>query len=400
MSKLISGLFSFDGPLYKDVNGIYCNSYITDEMLERYLNVVDELTIIIRVFNIKKTYQEENLQPLKTSKIKIIETPNFNSPKGMIIDSIKWKKRISEVVAQSDLIFCRMPSIISDIVASQANKQGKNYLVEVGGCAWDSYWNHSILGKIVAPKMYLSEKKSVANASHASYVTKQWLQKRYPNFGEQIVASNVNIPKTDSEILESKLVSYSNKTRKSHYTIGTIANVDVRYKGQEYIIKSIASLIKSGFNIDYELVGGGDQFYLKKIAVQYGISDHVHFKGRLLHNEVLSWLDTIDIYSQPSKQEGLPRSVIEAMNRACICIGSTTAGIPELLTEELIFDNGAVSQISEIIRMIMESDFEYKKSIATRNFYESDFYNKENLKKIRDLFFSKYRDSVLSTSTT
>ncbi len=57
-------------------------------------------------------------------------------------------------------------------------------------------------------------------------------------------------------------------------------------------------------------------------------------------------------YIQPSKQEGLPRALIEAMNKACPALGARTAGIPELLSEECIFKPGSVSQIVEIIKLI------------------------------------------------
>ena len=55
-------------------------------------------------------------------------------------------------------------------------------------------------------------------------------------------------------------------------------------------------------------------------------------------------LDECDIYLQPSLQEGLPRSVIEAMSRGCACIGAATAGIPELLESEYVVKRKSVQE--------------------------------------------------------
>ena len=61
---MMIGLFCFDGPLYKDKNGIYCNVTLTNEMFARYFIVVDELYIVVRTFSKNKTYKDMNMKPL------------------------------------------------------------------------------------------------------------------------------------------------------------------------------------------------------------------------------------------------------------------------------------------------------------------------------------------------
>ena len=75
------GLFAFDGPLYKDKNSVYCNTTITNEMLERYFCVVDKLYLLIRTFTINQSHDEVHLTKLELGdRIKVIEVPNLNSP--------------------------------------------------------------------------------------------------------------------------------------------------------------------------------------------------------------------------------------------------------------------------------------------------------------------------------
>ena len=62
------------------------------------------------------------------------------------------------------------------------------------------------------------------------------------------------------------------------------------------------------------------------------LRDRVRFRGQLTTPvDVRAELDRADLFVLPSRQEGLPRAMIEAMARALPCIGSSVGGIPELL---------------------------------------------------------------------
>ena len=107
------GIFTFDAPLYCDVNGIYCSDTITNEMLMRYFVVVDKLFLLIRTDHIKKSYKECNLRKLELGeKIEVVELPNPNTPINYIY-SRSYSKIIKKFVRSADLIFLRIPSIFS-----------------------------------------------------------------------------------------------------------------------------------------------------------------------------------------------------------------------------------------------------------------------------------------------
>ncbi|WP_194191049.1 glycosyltransferase [Clostridium chrysemydis] len=382
------GLFSFDGPMYRDINGVYCNTTITSEMFSRYFRVVDKLVVVIRTYHLDKTYEEAALKKVDLEGLEFVEIGNLNSLKGFFFEKKKYKKIILEQVGQADLIFARMPSTVSDITIKAARKTNKKYMVEVGGCAWDAFWNHSFLGKIIAPYMFLNEKKGVRNASFASYVTERWLQRRYPCDCQSIAASNVYLNLLRDSVLDKRLEKIRTKDKKDVFIIGTTAAVNVKYKGQEYVIKAIYELNKKGYNFEYELVGGGDTTYLKEIVDKLDLNDKVRFKGLLLHEDVFDWLDSIDIYAQPSKQEGLPRALIEALSRACPAIGSTTAGIPELLQEEVIFNNGNVKDICNILERLASANMmEY----AKKNFKKAHEFELSHLDEKRNTLYDSYK---------
>jgi len=154
----------------------------------------------------------------------------------------------------------------------------------------------------------------------------------------------------------------------------------------------MAELKKKGIYLCYELVGAGNPTFLRKVAEKYGVMEQVHFLGLKLHDEIWEWLDTIDIYAQPSKQEGLPRAVIEAMNRGCMTIGSDVAGIPELLEPDTVFMRDNVGQICEVIeRLIKEKDHEGR---IRRNFIKSRDFEVGLLNERRNKLFCNYKKTI------
>lgn len=392
----ITGLFTFDGPLYKDKNGVYCNVTLTDEMFSRYFYVVDRLIIMVRTYHSDKTYQELNMKPLTIKHIKVIEVGNFNSVKGFLVNEPSFEKRLPKLLNKVDLIFARMPSNTSNAVLKVAQKMGKPYLVEVGGCAWDSFWNHGVMGKAIAPLMFYREKKYIADADFATYVTEKFLQGRYPNHHVTKNCSNVYLQPVDEKVLDERFERIE-QLDLNHIIFGQALNsIDVWYKGSHLFVKAMGTLKQKGIIVEFQLAGSGTGDFIRKEAVKYDVADQVKFLGTLKKEEVFDWLKTIDIYVQPSKQEGLPRSVIEAMSTGCAAIGSNIAGIPELLDKKCLFNPDKNEEIVSAAERLMDKD-ELKRQ-AKRNFEKAKKYNLKDIEERRQKIFKEYRDYVQSHS--
>lgn len=385
---MVTGLFCHYLPIYKDINGNYCSTTMTDDFFNRYFCVVDKLYVATRVYPINKTYKEAHQELINTDKVEIIEFPNLSTPRGILTLLPAAKKRVLKYAQKADLIFIR-GGIIALLGVDAAKKLKKPYLVECAGCAWDEYWNYSFTGKLMAPYMEYRAKKDTRDASHVIYVTEKWLQNRYPTKGVSTYASNVMLTRIDEEALEkrkNRIQKYDGK----HIRIGTTGGVGNKAKGQQFVIEAISKLADQ-YNITYELVGGGDRSFLERIAQKYNISDHVVFKGQLTHDEVLKWIDSLDFYIQPSMQEGLPRSLIEAMSRACPAMGSTTGGIPELLDGRYIFRRGSVKSLISVMQFAFKS---INLGIAESNFNKSREYQIEILNNRRTKFYHQYLSLV------
>lgn len=307
-----------------------------------------------------------------------------------LMDSMSgtYRAKLTEQIRQCDLVVGRFHSIMAPVAAKIAKKYHKPFFAELMGDAWDAYWNHGITGKVIAPYMFLKTKQVVKNADYALYVTREFLQKRYPCKNESVGVSNVLIARVDEAVLAKRLarIAAMDKTR---ITLMTTAAVDVRYKGQEYVIRAIPLLNQAGVRVRYVLVGGGKEDFLRSVAKKCGVEDQVEFAGRQPLDCVFHMLDEADIYVQPSLQEGLPRSVIEAMSRGCPAIGARTAGIPELIAPECVVRRKSVKEIVETILWI--SNGENMERLAKENFAHAGEYLDEVLKAKRNTYYEKIK---------
>ena len=387
---MIKGIFCHYLPIYKDINGNYCSTTMTNDLFARYLEVCDELTIATRVYDLNKTAENAHQEILDLPAVKILEFPNLSNPKIFLTQYLKHKKRLAENMRDKDLIFIR-GGVIANIAAGIALKMHKPYFAEAAGYSWDEYWNYSLLGKFLAPIMELNSRRVIKNANFVLYVTEKFLQEKYPTNGIAEFASDVVLEKIEEDALKNRLSKIQNMNPKKQIVFGTTGGIGNKAKGQHFFIQAMDKL-RGEFNIRYELTGGGNDEFLKAQAQKYNLTDKVIFNGELTHEEVFKWLDSIDVYIQPSMQEGLSRAVVEALSRACPAIVSSTGGNPELVNSNCIFKRGNVDDLVRVVKNFMAGDFKIQ---AEQNFNHAKNYQAAKLDERRRKFFKRYRDFVL-----
>lgn len=99
-------------------------------------------------------------------------------------------------------------------------------------------------------------------------------------------------------------------------------------KNNKVIIQALA-LIKNS-SIHYIVCGTGEKKdYLSVLARKLNLTNQIHFLG--YRTDIPDLLAASDIFVMPSKREGIPRSILEAMDLGLPCIGSKTRGISDLI---------------------------------------------------------------------
>lgn len=370
---------------------VFARSYGYDIWKERYLPNFDNIRVCFRTQEINK---DLNGVTDKSSG----ENVSFETRIGMfkgpdVFFSKRIKAILRENIKQNDAVIVRLDSFMGLQTIRECKKLKRPYMIELVGCAWDSFWNHGISGKILAPYLFLRTRKEVKKAPFVVYVTSEFLQRRYPTNGINTNISNVKLNHREQQDLYNRIEKINNM--QDRLVLGTAANVDIRYKGQQFVIEALGRLKRKGFtNFEYQILGAGDDSYLKDMAIKFDVQDQVRFLGSFPHERVFSWLkEDLDVYIQPSLQEGLPRSVIEAMSVGLLCIGSDVAGIPELLDKKWVFKRKK-NKSMQIADLLLKINSKTLTEQARRNFSEAAKYNYELLLKKRKNILEEFENFI------
>src|SRR5699024_2910978 len=325
--------------------------------------------------------------------------PNLSRVKNRHKKIEKLKLDLETLIKESDVIVARMPSGHAYHAIKICRRLKKPYVVEVVGDVFASLWTHgSIPGKILAPINYIKYRKVIKKSPNIIYVTQNYLQEKYPHKSSANTTnvSNVDISFVPEVILESKIDRINNVDINKEVNIGLIGSYSSKYKGIDTAIKSIKTLNDQGFNCKLVVLGEGNNEWLKDLSKKLRIKEKVIFPGSLPGGErVFRWLDTMDLYIQPSLTEGLPRALIEAMSRGLPCVASSVGGIPELLDQSFIHKPKSDKELGEKIEYLLRNK-DIMIEQANKNFTNAKSYTSEVLNARRKEFWKNFINKELT----
>ena len=394
----MKALFVHDHIFYKKGKDYYSPGGLPKEAWSRYLENVEDLIVVSRGSH------DENKNGLILSSRENIKFDLFFEVRGGL-DYYKYKKNIvsklTTYIKEVDFVIIRVPSTIGYFAYEICKKIKKPIVTEVVGCAWDSSWNYGSLPiKLQAPLGFFRMKKMVRDSFAVAYVTKDFLQKRYQtNAKITTYASNVQIPKVEDDVLDQHLQLLQREDENPVLNIGIIGNLSIRYKGFDVALKALKKIKESDLKIKFKfhLVGGGDQTYVKSLIAENKLENECEVIGRLqAGKEIFKFLDQLDLYIHPSKQEGLPRSVIESMSRGCPVLASSVAGIPELIDSQYLHKPGDVEKLKQDLEKVLVNKT-LRVEMAKSNFEVSKEYELTLLEKRRITFFKEIVSEINTT---
>lgn len=347
--------------------------------VERYQPHFSDITVMGR----DKAGVVEGLPKSSAEGVKFILAENINHPCKRIFAAAPVKHMIREQIDKVDVLIIRGPSELGLIAANYARKTGKPYAVELSGCGFDNLWYHgSLIAKLYAPLKYVRVRKMTKKAVGVLYVTQGFLQNRYPTRGFQENASNV-------DIITQKRTAPKN----AKFIIGLMGNYNNKLKGLDVAIKALGLIKKKLPDLELRILGMGDPQKWQVLIKAQGLEGHVIFDSALRYpKDVMDWLDRLDLYIQPSRHEGLPRSLIEAMSRGLPALASDVGGIPELLEPAYLHRRGDYKRLAgQIIDMM---DAKKRDAAGKQNFETSKDYAQSALKPRHDAFYKRLKKAL------
>ena len=383
-------LFVHDHRFYRGASGsIYTSGSLPAEVWERYLAHFDSVVVVGRDGGPMPADSNFALSSRAGVNFELLSDISYGQ---MVRGSKRLRKQVRACVEGCDAAILRLPSELGFLAASECRKAGRAYAVEMVGCAWDAMRNHGArAARLYAPIFYLRTRRALRRAPRVLYVTRQWLQRRYPTNGASSGASDVEIAPLNEREEQARRDRLLRIGKGEPPELGTVASLRIRSKGIQTALAALEALRKEGIELRYRVLGGGDASPWIALAERHGVADLVSFDGvRPAGKGVAGWLDSIDIHLQPSFQEGLPRATVEAMSRGAACIGSTCGGIPELLPADRLHEPGDVALLATRIRALATDPVALAEASA-RDFETSLAFLPERLAAIRSQFLADLR---------
>ena len=232
-----------------------------------------------------------------------------------------------------------------------------------------------------------SLRRHCRQACTAAYVTAAAIQRRYPP-GAATFALHCSDVQLDGFLAES----FRRVTPQRPWRLVTVGTLAQLYKGTDVLIDAVARCRQEGLDLELVVVGEGKhRVALESQAAELGLRGRVHFRGHLAAGSAIqAELDQADLFVLPSRQEGLPRAMIEGMVRALPCIGANVGGIPELLPTEDLFPPNDPPALAAKIHDVL-TDCTRMGRMSMRNLQRMGDYQEDVLRQRRDAFYRHVR---------
>lgn len=144
-------------------------------------------------------------------------------------------------------------------------------------------------------------------------------------------------------------------------TILLVGSLD-RYhqKGFDSILPVVAPILKEHSDWTLRILGGGEKGlpHLKNIAHGLGIEKHIEFAG--FCPNVFEIMQNSQIFVLPSRHEGLPMGLMEALSNGMACIAYNCVSGPSELIENqvngILVENQNAESMQEHLKLLLEDD--------------------------------------------
>jgi glycosyltransferase involved in cell wall biosynthesis len=357
----------------------------------RYLEVFDSVRVVARVVDVPAA--EPRWLRSDGPQVTFWPVPSYRGPLQYGLRRGRIRRAAAESFRPRDAVILRVGSVLADALLPRLRKEHHPYAVEVVGDPWDTFSPGAVKHPLRAFfRRWFAYRLRVqcAGAGAAAYVTEEALQRRYPASPGSLMAgfSDVQLP-PEAFVATPRLDSQG--TRGS--VIITVGTLEQLYKSQDVLIDAVGQEVREGQDLRIVFVGDGQhRASLRERARKQGLEDRVRFLGWLPGGQaVRSELDAADLFALPSRQEGLPRAMVEAMARALPCVGSTVGGIPELLPVEDLVPPGDARALARKIREMIMTPGRMTR-MSARNLEKSKGYREEALAGRRRAFYRHVRE--------
>lgn len=327
----MDGLFTSQG----GIPSCHLDDY---DFYKRYLARFSGVEVVARLFK----RQDVTAKPVTGEGVTFRAFPGYRGPAEFLKHASAILPKIIRLSGEEGAFVLRIPSTLGLTLGVLLLLRGRPYGVEVIADPEDGYSYASLRSwsALVFRQIFVWGTRIITkNACMAAYVTASTLQKKYPNKERLREVSYTSLDLPDQAIIEYPRTIGAGATGRTRLLM--VAAMQNYYKGHDIALHTLSLLIEKGLNVELVFLGDGPKRKgFESLSEELGLDKYVKFEGKRPSGEaVWKMMDDAHLLFHPSRQEGLPRVVIEAMARGLPCVASGVGGTHELLDEpQLVTD--------------------------------------------------------------
>ena len=353
----------------------------------RYLQVFDGVLGVARLLDVPEP--KSNWQPSSGPGVSFAAVPHYQGAWQYLLRSARVKRAARAAIGDGAALILRVPGQLANVIEPELRRAQRPYSVEVVGDPFASYSPGAMrhpLRPILRSWFDIRLRAQCRHAAAAAYVTEYALQQRYPSGPGAFVThySSVDLPDEAFTAQPRVFGGQGGPVR-----LIAVASLQYPYKGVDLLIDALGECIHGGLDAQLEIAGEGKlRPVLEARAAAAGPANRVRFLGAVRPGaDVRACLDRADLFVHPSRAEGLPRAVIEAMARGLPCVASRAGGIPELLSAEDTVPAGDARALARKIAEVARDPARLSR-MAARNWARAQQYREDVLAKRRAQFYA------------
>lgn len=373
-----------DGHYYRDrIGNVYVESVFDYNFYSRYLVTFEKVYAVVRIEEVDDT--PSNMKKVSGVNVEFLPLPSTRGIMSYLHNIRRLHHLAKKYVQIAPCGIFRVPGVSANLICKEFERTKKPYAVEVIVDPWEYFAKGTSKGlsRIYARYAWtLYLRKVIKKAVGVSYVTESYLQTKYPckaiiskddiYFTEHYSSVDLpddtfNCPKKYKKIDVMKIVHAANAFTGDG-------------KGHIELMDTVKLITDKGYKVQVCFIGDGPyKSRYNEYAEKLDIKDKVTFTGIMSDSKsVREEMRKNDIFVFPTKAEGLPRVLLEAMAEGLPCISSPVCGIPEILDMEYLIPFSDVKGYADcLIRLINNPD-------------ELEIMSKKNIETAR-----KYSNSIL-----
>ena len=383
----------------------WTSSSMAHKFWRRYLDVFDRVRVVARAVPVERP--RSAWLRVTGDGVQLAPLPNYLGPLSYLRRHWAFQKAIRTASPNHGAVILRVPSHVGSCLERCLRANQYPYALEVVGDPQEVF-APGVVEHPLRPlfRWHFSRllRRQCREAIGVAYVTERVLQMCYPaksmvgisdaQIDDEVLVQEGFWSHYSSIDLESEAIGKARREpNQTAYRLVTVGSLAQRYKGVDVLIDALARCVEAGLNLSLVVVGDGKfRSELEAQAERLSVAARISFVGEVPAGKpVRDILDASDLFVLPSRTEGLPRALIEAMARGLPCIGSAVGGIPELLDVENMVLPDDPAALAAKVREVL-GDRARMAEMSQRNLATAKEYAEPVLVGRRRRFYEHVRD--------